>query len=345
MVTDRNVAYLGCIDPHHIPGDLDEIVAAGCNSITMTVDECDWTYYRRARRIIVREARARGLKLYVGLHGFGIFSSPIPSNQYPLEHPESGQVFNTGRHAVTACPNDAGFTTWLKGTVAEIIQEFKPDGMFWDEPAFYWSDKWPQEWACRCGNCQSGFAHRFGRPMPTALTPEVRQFRHESLLRFLGEVIQSAKENGGGESILCLMPWDRTGAGSISEGWYGVIGWEPFVQMPQLDVFSTDPYWINWQSFDYFETNAREAVKLARQCGKKCQIWVQAVQIPPGKEAEVKRTLLAAADMGADMLAVWSFRGERGSHVLDCGGDEELVWQMVSEAYHMLQTAEGREGR
>ncbi len=76
----------------------------------------------------------------------------------------------------------------------------------------------------------------------------------------------------------------------MSEGWYGVYDWEPFIQIPELDVFSTDPYWIHSQPFSYFETNTREAVKLARKHGKKCQIWVQSVWIAPGREAEVELT-------------------------------------------------------
>ena len=340
MILDRNVAYLGCIDPRHISKDLDDIVDAGCSSITMTVDECDWAYYRNARMAIVEGARSRGLRLYLGLHGFGLFSTPVPSHQYPLEHPEAAQVFNTGRHAVTACPNSEGHVEWLKSTVAEMIELFKPDGVFWDEPAFYWSNKWPNEWACRCGNCQERFQVQYGIPMPVDLSPEVRAFRQDSLLSFLREVIRAGKDAGGGESVLCLMPWVRTSEHStMSEGWYGVYDWEPFVQIPELDVFSTDPYWIHSEPFSYFSTNTREAVRLARKHGKECQIWVQSVWIAPGREVEVKRTLLAAAEMGADMLAVWSYRGETGAHVLDYGGDADLSWRMVSEAYHQLEQA------
>jgi hypothetical protein len=40
--------------------------------------------------------------------------------------------------------------------------------------------------------------------------------------------------------------------------------------------------------------------------------------------------------MGADMLAIWSFRGETGAHGLDYGGDSELTWRMVKEAYWEL---------
>ena len=345
MISDRNVAYLGCIDPRHIPADLDDIVDAGCTSVTLTVDECDWSYYRTSRRVMFREARARGLKTYLGLHGFGIFSTPIPSHQYPLEHPEACQVYNTGQHAGAACPNDAGFVTWLKSTVVELVEELQPDGIFWDEPAFHWSSDWPQVWACRCANCQRLFKQSTSEDMPEQMSPQVQAFQQDSMLRFLTEIIRTGKEAGGGESVLCLMPWDRTAGrtsfsgdwlAAQSAGWYGVVDWEPFIEIPWLDVFSTDPYWIHGQSYEYFETNVEEAVRLAHEHGKKCQIWVQAVWISPGKEAEVKRTLLDSERLGVDMLAVWSYRGEPGGHLLDGGGDPDLTWQMVKEAYHKL---------
>jgi len=337
VVSDKSVAYLGCIDPHHIEGDMDEIAASGCTSIVLTVNESDWNYYRKARKAIMEAARARGLKVYLNMHGFGIFASSWPSSSYLLERPEACQLFNTGRRTTLACPNHEGFSAWLKDRIKEVVEEFGPDGMFWDEPRFQDSEGWPQEWACRCESCRRAFETKYGKPLPEEVSPEVLEFRQESLLRFLKEVIKVGKEVGGGESVLCLMPWDRTGREpKLSPGWYGVVDWEPFVEIPELDVFSTDPYWIHCQPFEYFESNVKEAVRLAGRYGKKCQIWVQAVWIPPGKEAEVRRSLLAAAEMGADMLAVWSFRGEPGSHVLDLGGDTELIWEMVKEAYRSL---------
>jgi hypothetical protein len=147
------------------------------------------------------------------------------------------------------------------------------------------------------------------------------------------------------------MPWDRTaGRTSFSEGWlaaqsagwYGVVDWEPFIEIPWLDVFSTDPYWIHGQSYEYFTTNVEQAVRLSHKHGKQCQIWVQAVWVPPGKEAEVRRTLLDSERLGVDMLAVWSYRGEPGGHLLDGGGDPDLTWQMVKEAYRELGTRQER---
>jgi hypothetical protein len=166
-------------------------------------------------------------------------------------------------------------------------------------------------------------------------------FRQDSLLRFLDEMMTHVKHRRPEvENVLCLMPWERRpDHASLAPGWYGVIAWEPFVALPSLGTFSTDPYWIHERTFSYFEDNAREAIALAHAAGKRCQIWVQGVWIAPGKEPEVGRTLRAAADLGADMLAVWSFRGEPGASALDWGGDADAVWQEVKVAYAAIASA------
>jgi len=334
MVTDKNVAYLGVIDPDHIPGDMDEIKAAGCTSITLTVNEMDWWYYRTARKAAVKEARERGIKVYLDFHGFGIFASPIPSAVYPMYNPDKTQVFTDGRRTEKACPNDAGFETWFKDIAKQVIEEFRPDGIFWDEPAFSPCDTYPKSWACFCKNCQEKFKSAFGKPMPKELTDEVQKFRQDSLLEFLTRLLKFGKEAGGKTSILCMMPWSR-GTNS-NRGWYGILDWEPFIQIPEMDVFATDPYWIHGGGWNYFTDNTREAVELCGKYKKPCQLWVQAVWIKPGKEPEVKRTILEAAKMGADMIAVWSYKAEPGAHVLDFGGDHKLVWQMVKDAFPQI---------
>lgn len=342
MVIDKNVAYLGSIYPHHVEADICEIVQSGCTSINMTINEMDWFYYRNARKHIVKCAREHGLKVYINIHGFGLFASPIPSGFFQMKYPESRQIYNTGRVGdiesfCPACPNCPDFIAWLKDIIKEIIIEFRPDGVFWDEPSYSISNQYPDEWACRCNNCQDKFLRVYGVSMPEKLNDMVIEFRQASLAAVMQELLNLNKECSGGENILCLMPWDRnSSAVDQKSGWYGVVDWEPFIRLDNLDVFAMDPYWIHIKDFQFFEANTRNAIELAHKYNKKCQIWAQAVWIAPGKEEEIKRTILKAAELGADMVAVWSFRGEPGASVLDYGGDYEKIWQMVKDAYRMI---------
>lgn len=341
MVVDKNVAYAGGWYPHHNDQDLEEIKAAGCTSINMTLNESDWYVFRAARERIVEKARELGLKVYLNWHGFGAFASYIQSTRYLLENPGAAQYFSNGVRSTEAmaCPNNPEFAAWMEERAREIIPHFAPDGVFWDEPHFSSDSNFPNVWACRCSSCQEAFSRRFRRAMPIQLDADVRQFRQDSLLIFLTRLIRASKEVGGGENVLCLMPLDESGNHpSSGPGWYGVDDWEPFVAVPEVDVFSTDPYWIHRHGgdWDYFTENTRKAIDLSHKYDKPCQIWVQSIWIPPNKEPEVKRTILAAAEMGADMLAVWSFLGEPGGTLYDWGGDPALAWQNVVEAYQEL---------
>ena len=341
MVIDKNVAYAGGWYPHHNDQDLEEIKAAGCTSINMTVNETDWYLFRAARERIVEKARELGLKVYLNWHGFGAFASYIQSTRYLLEHPEAAQYFSNGVRSAEAmaCPNNPEYAAWMEERAREIIAHFQPDGVFWDEPHFSSDSNFPQVWACRCASCQEAFSRRFKRAMPTLLDDDVRQFRQDSLQIFLTRLLRAGREVGGGENVLCLMPLDESGRDpSSGPGWYGVDDWEPFVALPEVDVFSTDPYWIHRHGGDweYFEQNTQKAIDLSHKYKKPCQIWVQSIWIPPNREPDVKRSLLAAAEMGADMLALWSFLGEPGGTAYHHGGDPALAWKMVVEAYQEL---------
>ena len=55
-------------------------------------------------------------------------------------------------------------------------------GFVWDAPTFYYSRG---VWACRCSYCQRLFSAAAGQPLPRELTPEVLDFRRQSLNFFL----------------------------------------------------------------------------------------------------------------------------------------------------------------
>ena len=116
MVVDKNVAYAGGWYPHHNDQDLEEIKAAGCTSINMTVNETDWYLFRAARERIVAKARELGLKFYLNWHGFGAFASYIQSTRYLLEHPEAAQYFSNGVRSAEAmaCPNNPEYAAWME---------------------------------------------------------------------------------------------------------------------------------------------------------------------------------------------------------------------------------------
>jgi hypothetical protein len=335
VVTDLNVAYIGTVYPHHARTDLQEIKDMGCTSINMCLNEADWTYYRFSRHEIRKVAKELGLNVYLNFHGFGSFASTFPGHMYQMKFPETVQISNNGKvYQHFACPNNSEYRTWLMTTIAEIIQDMQPDGVFWDEPRFDAGERYPEEWSCYCSSCRQNFELQYGKSMPSNLTEEVITFRQNSLLVFLSELSGMAKQVLPGiENILCLMPKNPWDGEQSTIGWYGVVDWEPFIALESIDVFATDPYWIHERDWTFFEDNVRDAIVLSRKYDKLCQLWVQAIWIQPGKEHLISETIQRAESMGADRIAVWAFRGESGSHALNLGAAPEDCWVEVVRAF------------
>jgi hypothetical protein len=340
MVQDLNIAYIGTFYPHHARMDLLEMKEMGCTSINMCVNEADWSYYRFSRHEIRKVAKELGLKVILNFHGFGSFASTFPGHYYQTNHPEAVQISNKGSRASdSCCPNNPDYRSWLKTTLTEIIQDIKPDGIFWDEPRFSSYDHaFPEEWGCCCQHCMSKFKTLYGEDIPQTATPQVMEFRQNSLLHFLDELLIMAKEiDQNLENNLCLMPLIHPVA-SMGDctGWFGVVDLEPFVALDSVDVFSTDPYWIQSRDWAYFENCTLEALELAKKYKKPCQIWVQSIWIEPGKEHLIGETIRRADELGVDRIAVWAFRGESGSHRLNYGSNPDDCWSQVTQAYKEL---------
>ncbi|MFK7691638.1 hypothetical protein [Paenibacillus sp. HJGM_3] len=107
-------------------------------SINLYVYETDWHFYRFSRREIRRAAHEVGLKVYLNFHGFGSFATTHTGHYYQMHHPQAVQISNKGNKGeeILCCPNNPEFKQWLQSKLAEIIEDLRPDGVFWDEPGF-----------------------------------------------------------------------------------------------------------------------------------------------------------------------------------------------------------------
>ncbi|MCD6510460.1 MAG: hypothetical protein J7L11_08765 [Thermoprotei archaeon] len=324
MVWDISVAYYGCQYPNHIEGDLKEISEAGFTSITLCINEREWPRLAKAKKFIVDRAHDLGLRVFIDVHGFGFFvpghfSIAVPRN------PEWCEVDNKGRiYPIRGCPNNPNYRKWLKERVREMVDRLKPDGVFWDEPSFIAPRDWPEAWTCRCPACRKAFREEYGYEMPNTLTRDIREFRQKSVFGFLDELTSEVRElDEGLLNILCLMP-EHTGR-------HGIYSWDPVLKLKNLDVFSTDPYWI-WSNrpFDWFVEWVKRAIGVSKKANLKSQIWVELIRIPRKRESDIRRSVIKAVELGADAIATWSFRAEEGSE-LSCE-DPETAWKTMIEA-------------
>lgn len=325
MPIDKNITYLGSYYPHHADADMKEIVHCGFTSITYCINELDWWRYRDVAKNTVKVAHDLGLKVFVDMHGFGQFAGPY--SYYLAEHPECCQIDNRGNIAWNrGCPNNPTYVAWLTGTADELIRHVEPDGMFWDEPHFAGSDEWPTVWSCSCEHCRVGYERQFNASLPEALTPEVSEFREGAAYGLLEALIRVAHHVSPKlHNQLCLMP-DLTGV-------HGFRSWEPVKDIKGLRTFATDPYWA-WgdRKFEWFVDWSNRCVEFSHRHDMLAQIWVALIKVPKGRESEViTPTILKAAELGADSIATWSYRGGPGS-IFACD-DPDSAWKVLVEAY------------
>lgn len=319
LVWDISVAYYGNCYPHHITRDLKEIAECGFTSITLYVNELELLRHKNIKRFTILSAHDLGLRVFIDMHGFGFF---VPSSFSYLvpQNPEFWQIDNRGKvRPLRGCPNNPNYKEWIKGRIYEAINKLNPDGMFWDEPCLAPSQDWPDVWTCRCKYCISKFKEEYGYTMPININEDIIEFRERSVYGFLADILSYVKEvNSQILNILCLMP-EFTGR-------YGIRSWDYIKELSDLDVFATDPYWI-WfnKPFEWFVEQARKCIEIARKARIKSQIWVELIKIPKGREEDVYKSVIKAADLGADAIATWSFRAECGSDL--SAEDPDTAWQ------------------
>lgn len=330
MIWDVSVAYYGCPYPSHVEADLREIYEAGFTSITLCVNEYEWPSIVNAKKTVVNTAHSIGLKVFIDVHGFGFFvpghfGIAVPNNPDWCEVDSEGRIY-----PIRGCPNNPGYRAWLKNSVGEIVSRLKPDGVFWDEPSLNVPKGWPEVWTCRCLVCRRAFREKYGYDMPDSLNEDVKKFRQNSLFNLLDELTSEVKKlDGRLINILCLMP-EHTGM-------HGIYSWDPVLNLKNLNVFSTDPYWI-WgnRSFDWFIEWVNRALEVSRKADLKTQIWVELIKVSKGRELDVYKSVVKAVELGADAIATWSFRAEEGSE-LSCENPEN-AWKTMVEAVRKIRS-------
>ena len=164
--------------------DLPAIGSCGFDAILVGCyeDEVRWEAEQVAS--FLRSAQREGLDCYVIPWGYGRVLDPDPSitSLYIHTRPQTLQIDSRNRRCPKACPNNPEFLEWFASSMRTLAWLFEVQGFVWDEPSFHYARG---TWSCRCRYCQRLFAASYGHPMPRRLTPEVIEFRQQSLSMFL----------------------------------------------------------------------------------------------------------------------------------------------------------------
>jgi hypothetical protein len=332
---ETGVSYFANRWFHHFIQDLDEIVSHGCTFVVHTFSENDFLFARDTIGRFFRATRDAGLGCWadpwgvMGLFGGEAFSKFVPRN------PDACQVLSNGQIVPAACPSAQETRAAMKDWINAAL-EAGSDTILWDEPHLFipeWesADFAPQEaWACRCPRCTQRFRSELGFEMPSQLTPELRAFRQNLLLEFLGEMIAYSKAQGANNAV-CLLP--------VGEGSREALPWERVSALPGVDIFGTDPYWIIFERDveEFVAEQTRKVVAVCQVSGIQPHIWAQAFKVPAGRESEIEVALTTAKAEGATVLAVWGYRGCEALSEIACE-QPDVAWETIGRAFSRLRS-------
>ncbi len=320
------ISYFGNRIPEHFAErDLPDIVEHGCTYIVHTFSENDLQHYAESLKAMVAATHKAGLEAYLDPWGVGgVFGGEAYSDFLP-HNLDAWQVTPDGTPVPMACLNAPTFREFMRGWVDAAV-EVGADVIFWDEPHLYAASKASKsDWTCFCDVCMELFFAKYGKPMPTNLTPDIIEFREDTVVEFLSAMCAYAKGQGPRNAV-CLMPFDDDA--------HGVTHWEKVAAINGLDILGVTPFWQFFkQERDAFVGRfAEKVVALSNDYGLESQLWLQAFLVPSGTEAELANTAEIAAKAGVDSIAAWGFRGCDYMSSLRSERPEE-VWRVMGETF------------
>lgn len=345
VVKETGVAFYGVMYPDRAVKDFEEMIKYGCNAVLLGCSEFDvWFWYPSIVKLI-EEAKKLGLRVYLDPWGWGKVFGGEPTSVFLQEHVNQRQISaKSGKSLPSACFNTEEFRSYVLKRVEKLAKETDLDFFFWDEPhyATFWRTEdgsirmlGEGEWACRCETCKELFKDEYGYEMPTEMTDDVIRFRQGKIVEFLGQLSEVVKKADPKKGVcICLLP--------MANPLIGIVDWEEVAALKHVDMISTDPYWIIFQKLGLVPGGYEEGIKwfkktldavmdLAKKYKKKTQVWVQAFNIPEGREKEIVKGIEIAKEKGVYSVFAWPYRAGGGSIL--ASERASMLWEMIGEAY------------
>jgi hypothetical protein len=255
----------------------------------------------------------------------GVFGGE--SSSYAVsEHPDACQRASDGRHLPALCPRQPVFRSlievWIDAAAAagaEVVQ--------WDELHLALPYRAGTTlWACRCDACQDAFRDRFGKPMPESITPDVEAFFDDLISDTLAWMVGSARRRNLDSSIVLLANesndpalW-RAAASLPGVRYFGTTAFWLFYGIPTDEV---ETYLSHWAGRVLEATTGTDAAPMG---------WVQAFDVPAGRESEVERAIGILREAGVTTIAVWSYLACVAMSAL-APDDPAAVWAAVERGF------------
>jgi len=327
MSIATGVAYFDARARRHWEKDLDDMVESGVSYVVHCVSEFDLRWQKESVRRLVAATKARGMSVWLDPWGVGEVFGGEPFSRFGAIHPEARQIRSDGLATTHACLNQPAFRAFVRAWIDDVA-DLGGDVVFWDEPT--WKvDGLNGAWCCRCDRCRALFRERTGADLPVELSPEVRAFHEWSMAELLGDACEHAHDRGLRNAI-CIMPPEASNP--------GFTDWDTAASIRGLDIFGSDPYWFSFggDPAEYVARNTRHTIEVADRHGLEHHVWIQAFEVPEGREGEIAIAIDAAVGAGVRNLAVWSYDGCSAMSTCECERPE-LAWDVVRRSFRGLR--------
>ncbi|MBQ2750048.1 MAG: hypothetical protein IJF34_09715 [Clostridia bacterium] len=319
------VAYHSNRILHHVREDMLNIINGNMNTVVHMYTHNDMMRHKNVMRDIVSLSEDLGLEVWVD--NWGIDGGPGDKGYFVSINPTERMIFSDGTpHPFKPCYNSEVFFEFTK-TWIEHVREAGGKTIFWDEPHLAGD---ASNFTCCCPTCQKLFAERFGKPMPTQLTPEVVEFRTWSIENYFRRATAYARECGIINTV-CVMF-------SPSHG-ISLDNLDRLASIDTLENIGCDPYWLGSCSghevYQYVYDRTKKNIDLCEKYHKDHNVWIQCYGTPHGREDEIILAAEAAYDAGARTIIGWSYRsGESNDYRAE---KPDFAWQATCEAMRRLR--------
>ncbi len=335
-VIELNIAYHPSPYPQAMRNDLIEM-AEVCDGLYVITTEADVQYCPRKITHCIDIAHELNLVTVLVMPGYGnLFETLGSSSVFTAVHPQLNCITNTGRAIPKSCPNKPEVGAFLSNTVQGLSSTFEADGFLWNMPSWalpsHLGALAPEEWLCHCPDCVASFESQYQMPMPNTLTPEVEEFRTQTITDCLTTVCQQVKACGNH-----LITSVRLGAHEqrlLSAA-----------QNESLDVLGVDICWRPSDELcqkDLIEQSLKNVVRISHQRGMLSEAWLCTWGMHTLHEGDIYRAAKYAAAQGIDCLNAWSYRDEISFTPVDAPhpADASLVWAELRRAYYEIRNGD-----
>jgi hypothetical protein len=301
-------SYFGNRILRHARLDVQRLRNEGFDIVVHTFSENDFRFYRQSVRDIVGVTKETGIRVWIDPWGVGGVFGGEAFSDAALQHPDWLQVDANGGKLPACCPSNPRFQSFMHEWTDAAL-ETGADAVFWDEPHFY-SDNSTHS-GCYCKYC---------REVAERGKPAIGSFLHQ---------VCSRVESHGGQSVVCLLP-------STLER-KDMLDWNEIAGLSVVSLGST-PFW-QMQDADperYVAHIGRELIDITSRTRVQTHLWIQGFRIPAGREEEIRKSAIIAAQTGIDVVAIWGFDACESMTFLSCERPQ-VAWAAFLKAIAQLR--------